>query len=173
MAYFDKAEVGDKVYGFVFGKGKIVDVFPDSFYTLLVEFKNGYEVPYTEDGVPGWGNFKKQTLFYRNDIDLSKKDFSPVLKTLSIKKIIKLREKGQLEIRVPSGIWKSIKKVDEEYIEQMLEEEQLHLFREAVTKKKKSDKKDTNKKEDKKNKKASKSEKDNKKKESKSKKEKK
>ncbi len=142
MAYFDNAKVGDKVYGFVFGKGKIVDVFPDSFYSIMVEFKNGYEVPYTADGIPGWGNFKKQTLFYRDDIDLSDKDFSPVTKVLSIKKIIKLREANKLEIRVPSGIWKSIKKVDPDYVEEMLEKENYHLFREKKSKKKsKKDKK--------------------------------
>ena len=145
MAYFDDAKVGDKVYGFVFGKGKIVDIFPDSFYSLMVEFKNGYEVPYTAYGVPGWGNFKKQTLFYRNDIDLSDKDFSPVTDVLSIKKIIKLREKGDLEVRVPSGIWKNIKKVDDEYVEDMLEKENLHLFRAKKSKDKK--KKEKNKKE--------------------------
>ncbi len=137
MAYFDKAKVGDKVYGFVFGKGKIIDIYPESFYSLMVEFKNGYEVPYTADGVPGWGNFKKQTLFFRDDIDLSDKDFSPVTDILSIKRIIKLREKKALEIRVPSGIWKNIKKVDEDYIEQMLEKENLHLFREKKKKNKK------------------------------------
>jgi len=140
MAYFDDAKVGDKVYGFVFGKGKIVDIFPDSFYSLMVEFKNGYEVPYTADGIPGWGNFKKQTLFYRDDIDLRDKDFSPVTDVLSFEKIIKLREKGDLEVRVPSGIWKSIKKVDSDYVEEMLEKENLHLFREKRKDKKKKKK---------------------------------
>jgi hypothetical protein len=138
MAYFDNAKVGDKVYGFVFGKGKIIDIFPDSFYSLMVEFKNGYEVPYNADGIPGWGNFKKQTLFYRDDIDLKSKDFSPITDVLTFEKIIKLRENGDLEVRVPSGIWKSIKKVDNDYVEEMLEKENLHLFREKKRKPKKS-----------------------------------
>ncbi len=138
MAYFDNAKVGDKVYGLVFGRGKIVEVFNDSFYSILVEFKNGYEVPYTDDGIPGWGNFKKQTMFYKNDVDLSKADFSPVLKVLDAKEIIKLREKDKLEIRLPSGIWKDYKKADPEYVEEMLEDEQLHLFRKANKSKKKS-----------------------------------
>ncbi len=155
MAYFDNAKVGDKVYGLVFGKGKIVAVFEDSFYSIMVEFKNGYEVPYTADGVPGWGNFKKQTVFYRNDVDLSKEDFSPVLKVLSEKDIIKLREKDRLEVRLPSGIWKNYKKADPEYVEELLEEDQLHLFRKAKKKKEKKDNKKT-KKSEKKNKKESK-----------------
>ena len=129
MAYFSKAKKGDKVYGLVFGKGKIVEVFEESFYPLLVEFKNGYEVPYTDEGVPSWGTFKKQTLFYRQDIDLSKEDFTPVDKVLSPRKIINLREKGKLEVRVPSGVWRSAKKADAEYVERLLEEEKYHLFR--------------------------------------------
>lgn len=129
MAYFSNAKEGEKVYGLIFGKGKIVKVFPNSFYSIMVEFQNGYEVPYTDEGVPGWGNFKKQTMFYRDDVDLSNEDFSPVTKVLSPKKIIKLREKNKLQVRLPSGIWKSIKKADEEYIEKILKKEQYHLFR--------------------------------------------
>ncbi len=129
MGYFTEAKTGEKVYGLIFGQGKIVEVFPDSFYSVIVEFKNGYEVPYTEDGIPGWGNFKKQTLFYRDDIDLSSEDFSPVDKVLTPKKIIKFREKNKLQVRLPSGIWKNVKKADPEYVEKLLKKEQYHLFR--------------------------------------------
>jgi len=134
MAYFSKAKKGEKVYGLIFGKGKILDVYPDSFYTLMIEFENGYEVPYTEDGVPSWGNFKKQTMYYRDDIDLCNEDFSPVEKILAPRKIINLREKKKLEVRLPSGIWKSIKKADDEYIEKILSKEQYHLFRKKKNK---------------------------------------
>jgi len=129
MAYFSNAKKGEKVYGMIFGKGKIAEVYPDSHYPIIVEFNNGYEVPYTEDGIPGWGNFKKQTMFYRDDVDLSSEDFSPVEKVLSPKKIINLREKGKLEVRMPSGVWKSVKKADEDYLERILKQEQYHLFR--------------------------------------------
>ncbi len=129
MAYFSKAKKGEKVYGMIFGKGKVAEVYEDSYYPIMVEFNNGYEVPYTEDGVPGWGNFKKQTMFYRKDVDLSKEDFLPAKKILNPKKIIKLREKGKLEVRLPSGIWKSVKKADEDYLEDILKREQYHLFR--------------------------------------------
>jgi len=129
MAYFSKAKKGEKVYGLVFGAGKISEVFKDSYYKMMVTFKNGYEVPYDEDGVPGWGRFKEQTLFYKDDIDLTEVDFAPVTKVLSPKKIIKLREKNKLEIRLPSGIWTdSIKSVND-YMEEMLELENYHLFR--------------------------------------------
>jgi len=129
MGYFKKAKVGDNVYGLVFGKGRITAVYPDSHYSLMVEFDNGYEVPYTEEGVPGWGRFKKQTLFYRTDVDLSEADFAPINKILSPKRIIRLREKNQLQVRLPSGLWKSVKKADPAYVEQLLENEQYHLFR--------------------------------------------
>lgn len=129
MAYFDNVKVGEKVYGLVFGQGKVTKVFDESYYKFIVAFKNGYEVPYTDEGIPGWGNFKSQTIFYRSDIDLTKADFSPTNKVHSAKKIIKLREKKQLEMRLPSGIWMNVKKVDTSYIESALEDEKYHLFR--------------------------------------------
>jgi hypothetical protein len=113
----------------VFGKGKIKEVYPDSHYSIMVEFSNGCEVPYTDEGIPSWGNFEKQTLFYRDDVDLSREDFSPVEKVLSPKKIIKLRNKNKLEVRLPSGIWRSVQKAEEKYVEQLLEDEKYHLFR--------------------------------------------
>lgn len=129
MAYFSKVKNKDKVYGMVFGRGKVIEVFNDSHYKMIVSFKNGYEVPYTEDGVPGWGNFKKQTLFYKDDIDLTSVDFGPVTKVLSAKKIIKLRENEKLEVRLPSGIWTECSKCIKAYIEEALESENYHLFR--------------------------------------------
>ena len=129
MGYFKKVKVKDRLYGMVFGAGKVVQVFEDSHYKMMVSFKNGHEVPYTEDGVPGWGNFKKQTIFYKGDIDLTDVDFGPVSKVLTPKKIIKLREKNRLEIRLPSGIWTDCGKCVKKYIEEMLEAENYHLFR--------------------------------------------
>lgn len=129
MGYFKKAKVGKKVYGLVFGPGKITQIFDDSYYHIMVTFENGYEVPYTEDGVPGWGSFDKQTLFYKKDIDLTNVDFAPITNILSIQKIIKLREKGKLEVRLPSGIWCNTKKCPPKYLEDLLEGENYHLFR--------------------------------------------
>ena len=130
MGYFKKAKQGQNVYGLVFGPGEISQLFENSYYRLMVTFENGYEVPYTEEGIPGWGNFNKQTLFYKDDIDLTSVDFSPITKVLSAKKIIKLREKSTLEVRLPSGIWNSAKKCPKKYVETLLENESYHLFRE-------------------------------------------
>jgi len=95
----------------------------------MVEFKNDYQIAYTEEGLPNWGNFKEQTLFYKKDIDLSSEDFSPVKKILPSKKIIKLRDKNKLEVRMPSGIWKSTQRVENDYVEKLLKKEKYHLFR--------------------------------------------
>ena len=129
MSYFKKAKKGDKVFGLVFGLGTITTVFDDGYYKIMVTFENDQEVPYTEDGVPGWGKFKEQTLFYKNDIDLTNYDFGPVEKVLTPKKIIKLREKKKLEVRLPSGIWQKTTKKVKKYVEELLENEQYHLFR--------------------------------------------
>lgn len=135
MAYFDNAKVGDKVFGLVFGAGEIAQIFDNSHYKMMVDFKNGYEVPYTDDGIPGWGNFNKQTLYYKHDIDLTDVDFSPISKVLSIKKIIKLKDKKKLQVRLPSGVWKKIKKAEESYVEDLLEREKYHMFRKKPEKK--------------------------------------
>ncbi|MEA2111803.1 MAG: hypothetical protein U9P71_07125 [Campylobacterota bacterium] len=129
MAYFKKVKVGDKVNGLVFGRGKIREVYPNSYYPLIVEFKNGYEVPFTEDGIPSWGNFDYQTLYYRDDIVMGKADFSPLSKVMTAKKIIRCREKGRLEVRMPSGMWENSNKCPKKYIENLLENERYHLFR--------------------------------------------
>ncbi len=129
MAYFKKAKVGDKVFGLVFGSGFISQVFDNGHYKLMVTFGNDHEVPYTEEGVPGWGKFNNQTLFYKNDIDLTEYDFGPVDKVLSPKKIIKYREKKKLEVRLPSGIWHPYSKKIKHYSQDLLEEEKYHLFR--------------------------------------------
>jgi len=129
MSYFKKVTKGDKVFGLVFGLGTVTNVLEDGYYTLIVTFKNDYEVPYTEDGIPGWGKFKEQTLFYKDDIDLTEFDFTPIEKVLTPKKIIKFREKKKLEVRLPSGIWKRANKKVKTYVEELLEEEKYHFFR--------------------------------------------
>jgi len=135
MAYFDNVKVNDELFGMVFGGGKVTRVFEESYYKIMVTFKNGYEIPYTEDGIPKWGKFKEQTIFYKKDIDLTDIDFAPVTKVLSPKKIIKLREKKRLEVKLPSGIWSDYGKCVKKYVQEMLEKENYHLFRKKEEKK--------------------------------------
>ena len=134
MAYFKKVKQGDKVFGLVFGLGTVQKVFEDSHYKLIVDFDGEFEIPYTEEGIPGWGKFKQQTLFYKNDIDLTEHDFSPINKVLSPKKIIKFRDKKKLEVRLPSGIWHPYDKQVKQYCQELLEDEKLHLFRKLESK---------------------------------------
>ena len=129
MSYFDNAKKKEKVFGMVFGAGEISEVYEDSHYKIMVEFKNGHQVPYTEEGIPGSYNFKEQTLFYKNDIDLTELDFSAITKVLSPKKIIKFRENKKLEVRLPSGVWVPFNKSSKQYGEEMLEAGRYHLFR--------------------------------------------
>lgn len=129
MSYFKKVRKDDKVYGLIFGLGKVVEVFDNSHYKIMVEFENNYEIPYTEDGVPGWGKFKDQTLFYKEDIDLTEFDFTAIEKVLSPKKIIKYINKKKLEVRLPSGVWHKCNKKVKNYVEEELEKENYHLFR--------------------------------------------
>lgn len=133
--YFKNVKKNDKVYGLVFGKGKVIEVFKEGFYRLLVHFDNGYELPYTVEGVCNWGSFYDQTLFYKNDIDLTDIDFEPVDKVLGFKKIIKLRNKNKLCVRTPSGAWINYNKCDTGYCQVALEKGQFHLFRKCKSKK--------------------------------------
>jgi hypothetical protein len=134
---FKNAIVCEEVYGLTFGKGKITKVFDDnSYFKIIVEFENGYEIPYTEDGIPNWGNIKSRTLFYKEDVDLTNVDFKPNLKPLSYKKLIKLREKNKLEIQLPSGLWIDYFLSELEYREKLLANEKIHMFRKKRTQKK-------------------------------------
>ena len=130
--YFNDVKEGDKVFGLVFGKGIVSSVWDNSFYTFEVEYDNGSVVPYTDEGIPGWNNGLngRQTVFYKQDVDLMEYDFTPAVdETLSIKKIIKLRTKNKLDIKCPSGIWKPINSCPSYVSERYLEDGKLHLFR--------------------------------------------
>ena len=132
MSYFKNVKVKDVVFGLVFGKGIVRSVWDDdSFYKFEVEYDNGYIVPYTIDGIPGWslGKLNEQTVFYEKDIDLFNIDFSPIEKVLKPKQIIKLRNKKELEMRCPSGIWVPIDKCPLDLVEENLEKGNFHLFR--------------------------------------------
>ena len=131
MDYFKKVKENDKVFGLVYGKGIVKSVWDNSHYSFEVEYENGSFVPYTSEGYPGWnkGKLDFQTVFYKEDIDLMDHDFAPTEDVLSVKKIIKLRDKKKLEIKCPSGLWQPVEKCPREFGEQYLEENKLHLFR--------------------------------------------
>lgn len=126
---FNNVEEGDLVFGLVFGPGQVRTVL-SGYYHFEVEYENGHIVPYTINGIPGWSNdLDFQTVYYRRDIDLMNYDFATTEKILSVKKIIKLRDKDKLEIKCKSGIWMSTNKCPSDYMELMLETNKLYLFR--------------------------------------------
>ncbi len=129
-AYFSEVKEGDKVFGLVFGPGVVNAVWGDGHYTFEVSYENGYNVPYTDEGIPGWsGMLDFQTVYNARDIDLMDHDFAPSEETLSVKKIIKLRTKNKLEVKCPSGLWQPVGKCPSYVTEDYLEAGKLHLFR--------------------------------------------
>jgi len=136
MKYLEEVKVGDSVFGLVQGKMTVTFVLPkdrrmDGFCCIEATNEDNKKFNYTEDGWPGWalGNCNCQTLFYEKDIDLSEIDISPSCEVLSEKKIGKLIQKGNLEVRCPSGIWREVDEVPSELLQKIIKKGSLHLFR--------------------------------------------
>jgi hypothetical protein len=137
MSYFKKVKKNDKVFGLVYGEGVVISVWENSFYSFEVQYKNnGSVVPYTEEGFPAWNTskFDFQTVFYANDLNFTEQDFTPINEILSVKKIIKLRNKNKLEVRCPSGLWQSFDKCPNSIAEEYLQDNKFHLFRKKIVK---------------------------------------
>ena len=130
--YFSGLEDNEKLFGLVYGLGE-VELLHNSFYAFQVHYTNGQTVPYTEDGIPGWGTLDVQTVFYPSDIDLTVIDISPVCSTdlLTPKEIIKLRKEGKLEVKCPSNVWVHLTGCDGRVVEDYLENSKLKMFRKA------------------------------------------
>jgi hypothetical protein len=136
MHYFDKVKVGEEVFSLVFGKGLVVVVLPkkqrvEGFYVFAVEYANDKKVHYTLDGFPNWCSSDgcMQTVFYLKDVDLTDMEIQACCTILSEKKILKYKEKGNLEIRCPSGIWRNADEVPEKIVKKALKNDSYHLFR--------------------------------------------
>ena len=128
--YFKKVKEGQQVFGLVFGPGEVTSVWENSYYSFEVTYKNGFVVPYTLEGIPGWGHgLDFQTVYYKKDIDVFELDTSIAEKTLSPKKIIKLRDKKQLMVKCPSGVWQLLEHCPIQISEKYLEEKKFHLFK--------------------------------------------
>jgi len=130
--YFENVRIGDEVFGLIYGRGTVRTVF-DGFFKFEVEYENGQVVPYTEEGIPGWNTrLDFQTVVYSSDIKFGEFDFSENLsdEELGTKKVIKLRMKGKLQVKCPSGIWIDSKKCPFDIIESYIEDRKFYLFRE-------------------------------------------
>ena len=138
MAYFDDVELNDEVYSLIYGKGRVkyvldVKLRTTGFYIFQVEFKSA-DIFYTEDGIPEWcskdGNC--QTVYYKGDPEMPELDFQTIDKDLlSRKKILKLKEQGKLEMRVPSGAWMNVNEIPPKVYIYALKHDELYLFRKA------------------------------------------
>ena len=137
MSYFSKVKIEQEVFSLIYGKGIVNFALPkkhrvDGFYIFAVEYKKKKVVHYTVDGFPNWSteNGLCQTVFYKEDLDFMDVDMKPVKKILSEKKIIKLKEKGTLELQCPSGIWRNADEVPQKIFKDALKNSQLNIFRE-------------------------------------------
>jgi len=127
--YFYEVKKGDEVFGLVFGKGVVQNVW-DGYYKFEVSYDNGYVVPYTDDGIPSWNiKFDFQTVFYDYDIKYEDYDFTPVDKILTPKQIVKARYKNKLEVKCPSGFWINVNKCPDFVVQEYLENNKFYLFR--------------------------------------------
>lgn len=130
MSYFKDVKIDDKVFALIFGEGKVINVFANSFYSFEVMFNTGDSVLYTPEGVPSWNSrIDFQTCYYAKDVKMSNINISPVTTVMKHKKILKLRDEKKLEIRCPSGVWISQTKCPYYIIEEYIEKEFYHLFR--------------------------------------------
>jgi len=127
--YYEKAKIDDEVYGTIFGHGKVSHLLQGYFH-VMIEFDNGFQVPYTIEGIPGWGKFDYQTCFYAKDINIADFDFTPndnpVIKS---KQIIRLKEENKLEARTPSGVWMNANSIDKNYFEEIINLKKFHFLR--------------------------------------------
>lgn len=135
MRYFDNVEVGEEVFCLIYGKGRIIMALEkeqrvDGFHIFEAEYKKK-KVHYTVDGFPSWCSTDGgcQTVFYLHDIDFSEMNIQPTNKVLSKKQIMKHKEKGTLEVRCPSGIWRNVEEAPENIFKKAVKSEKLHIFR--------------------------------------------
>lgn len=136
MSYFNKVKVNDEVFSLVYGRGVVTMALPkkhrvDGFYIFSASYNNNKVVHYTDDGFPDWCSTDGcvQTVFYLYDVDVSEMDIEPICTVLSQKKIAKYQEKGILEIRCPSGIWRNVDEVPEKIVKKALKKDSYHIFR--------------------------------------------
>lgn len=140
--YFEDVKKGDELYSIVFGKGTVVmalepEMRVDGFYAFQVKFGDSEFVHYTLDGYPNWCSKGGciQTVFYPKDVDFGSMDFEPIEKVIKEKKVKKLKESDELEMRCPSGAWRNVNECPTDVVKRMLDTAKYHLFRKDRRKK--------------------------------------
>lgn len=138
MAYFDEVKLEDEVYSLIYGNGTVKFVLPKAhrtkgFFMFQVHFAKA-KVHYNEDGVPEWCNgiVCEQTAYYKDDVFRPESDYATIDKELlSLKKAIKLKDQGLLEMRTPSGAWRNVDLCPAKEYLRAIKHEELYLFRKA------------------------------------------
>ena len=145
MKYLSDIQIDDEVISIIYGDGIITNVLDkqrraDGFFMCTASYldDNGGEffIHYTEDGIASWCNkdiaLCGKTIYIKADLDIKIYDYSANTKPLSMKKIKKLYDSEELEIRTPAGFWLDIDKVPESLINKYIKKGFEYMFRESL-----------------------------------------
>lgn len=138
MAYFDDVELGTEIYSLIYGNGEVIFVLDKKnrtkgFFMFQVQFANE-KVHYNEEGIPDWCTLGDccRTAYYKDDVFRPESDYATIDKDLlTLKKAIKLKEQGKLEMRTPSGAWRNVDQCPVKEYLKAIKNEELYLFRKA------------------------------------------
>lgn len=140
MTKFADIKLHDKMYSVVFGHGKVIFVLTkplrlEGYFVFEVEYENGQKVHYTEDGRPGWCkdiNQCSKTIHYTSEVNFDALDTKTEDTVLKKHQINKLRNSDTLEMMSPAGGWIDVNLMPDMMVENAMNHEEYHLFREIV-----------------------------------------
>ena len=144
MDRYEDVKLDDEMYSVVFGLGKVIFVLAkslrlDGYYVFEVEYENGQRVYYTEDGRPSWCrdmNKCTKTVYYKSEVNFNEVDMSPESAPMTKFKIDKLRFDDALEMKSPAGAWIDANLMPDVMVDNAINNEEYHLFRQKKSKNK-------------------------------------
>ena len=144
MDRYEDVKLDDEMYSVVFGLGKVIFVLAkslrlDGYYVFEVEYENGQRVYYTEDGKPSWCrdmNKCTKTVYYKSEVNFNEVDTSSESAPMTKFKIDKLRFDDALEMKSPAGAWIDANLMPDVMVDNAINNEEYHLFRQKKSKSK-------------------------------------
>jgi len=144
MDRYEDVKLDDEMYSVVFGLGKVIFVLAkslrlDGYYVFEVEYENGQRVYYTEDGRPSWCrdmNKCTKTVYYKSEVNFNEVDTSSESAPMTKFKIDKLRFDDALEMKSPAGAWIDANLMPDVMVDNAINNEEYHLFRQKKSKNK-------------------------------------
>lgn len=144
MDRYEDVKLDDEMYSVVFGLGKVIFVLAkslrlDGYYVFEVEYENGQRVYYTEDGKPSWCrdmNKCTKTVYYKSEVNFNEVDTSSESAPMTKFKIDKLRFDDALEMKSPAGAWIDANLMPDVMVDNAINNEEYHLFRQKKSKNK-------------------------------------